>query len=481
MPGLKYQKLDLHVHTPASKCYLKKDDTAKEIVEAAIEQEFTAIAITDHNSAEWIDEVKKAAKSKGLVIFPGVEISMSEGYHLVAIFDPSVKQKHVESFLGSIDIKPEEFGSHEAMCKKSVYEVIAKIHERQGLAILAHIDAPKGAFHEQTKTKDSGKINVPLICRKLFNDAPYDAVECQRGHLPEGFDEAHHITRLPAFYQASDSPDPKKPSKHSRAGIGKSFSWFKLDEVNLEGLRQCFADPEVRIRQMEQVEENQFPRVLSMEIGNDGFLRNQRFEFHEGLNCIIGGKGVGKSLAVEFLRFGLDQPPGDDALMKDHMGKVGKRLEPGNYVEINYQLPEGVVYRLRRKLLNVGKESKLEYEDLCEEVESSKTYKGDLEAMFPILAYSQTEIIKIAESKDAQLRLVDRCIDASVPEKEISKKRSYLEANDTEFRDAIFAKDQLNSIQKEIDTLEGRITSINQSLKVPFCKNEGCRDRESRA
>ena len=109
MPGLQFYKLDLHTHTPASRCYLHKEQTAEQIVQAALDQGLAAIAVTDHNTAEWINQMKAAAQGSGLVIFPGVEISMSEGFHLVALFDPSVDQKHVENFLGAIKIKSSDF------------------------------------------------------------------------------------------------------------------------------------------------------------------------------------------------------------------------------------------------------------------------------------------------------------------------------------------------------------------------------------
>ena len=98
MPGLQYYKIDLHTHTPASKCYRHKQHTAEEIVKTASDKGLHAIAITDHNTAEWIDQMKEAAKGTDLVIFPGVEISMSGGFHIVAIFDPAMGQKHVENF-----------------------------------------------------------------------------------------------------------------------------------------------------------------------------------------------------------------------------------------------------------------------------------------------------------------------------------------------------------------------------------------------
>ncbi len=67
MSGLHFYKLDLHVHTPASKCYLDKKQKAAQIVQAALDMGLNGIAITDHNNAAWIDEMKKAAADSGLV------------------------------------------------------------------------------------------------------------------------------------------------------------------------------------------------------------------------------------------------------------------------------------------------------------------------------------------------------------------------------------------------------------------------------
>ena len=48
--GLRFRKIDLHVHTPASKCFLDKKVTAKGIVKSALKAGLDAIAITDHNT-----------------------------------------------------------------------------------------------------------------------------------------------------------------------------------------------------------------------------------------------------------------------------------------------------------------------------------------------------------------------------------------------------------------------------------------------
>ena len=97
MKGLRFRKLDLHVHSPASKDFnrpmgMQDDAIADAIVQAAIDKGLDGIAITDHNSADWIDTMRKAGRGKPLVIFPGVEITATggkSGIHVIALFDPS--------------------------------------------------------------------------------------------------------------------------------------------------------------------------------------------------------------------------------------------------------------------------------------------------------------------------------------------------------------------------------------------------------
>jgi hypothetical protein len=43
-------------------------------------------------------------------------------------------------------------------------------------------------------------------------------------------------------------------------------------------------------------------RILSLEV-EGGFLDGTRLDFSDGLNCIIGGRGTGKTTVVEFIRY----------------------------------------------------------------------------------------------------------------------------------------------------------------------------------
>lgn len=467
MAGLHYIKLDLHVHTPASRCYKNKKQTPEEITQAAINSGLQGIAITDHNTGEWIEKMQTITKEKGLVVFPGVEISMSDGYHLIALFDPSARQKDIENFLGAIDITPDDYGKTETICKKGVYEVVETIHARNGLAILSHIDQPKGAFFELSSFKENGKVYLPIPAVRLFNEAAYDAVECAEGHYPNGFDIEHNILRVPAYYQASDNPDPDDITKHSCDGIGLRYSWFKLDELNLEGLRQCFADHEVRIKCMGEYEEHRYPRMISMKVGPAGFLRNQQFRFHEGLNSLIGGKGVGKSLAVELIRFGTGQVSPDQSIVKDVTSKLEKCLEKKNTVEIVYEIADGTQYKILRTYDGLDRNGNVLSSYTCTNLSNGSTYQGDLAKMFPILSYSQTEVVKIAEDKSAQLKLIDQFIDTSLFDRDISSLQEKLGNNDARLVDAIAARDRLDGLAIKMKTLDEQVKNIDRALANP--------------
>jgi hypothetical protein len=463
-PGQRFRKCDLHTHTPASKCYKYKDHTAAELVAAALDKGLDAIAVTDHNSGAWVDEMKQAAAGTALTIFPGVEISTGENYHVVVLFNPSASRADVEGLLASLDFTPDQYGRSEVTCTRSVFEIFEKAHKRGGLVVLAHIDEIKGAFHHHVTREvnpETGKvkISVPKVCAYLFSHPDYDAVEVVGGRLPDGFSGNYGIHRIPAFYQSSDNADPEQPTKHSKCGYAQRYTWFSMDEVSLEGLRQCFADPEVRIRQMEAPAPQSSPHIVSIKFGPNGFLAYQAIDFHPGLNCIVGHKGTGKSLAIEALRFALNQASADVDLHKDHVSKLERKLGIFNTVDLEIKLQNGSIYRIESKYEGGGRATRT-----CRNVESGELYEGDLGQLFPVLAYSQTEVIKIAEDEQAQLRLADALINAMPFQIQIKEIHESLCENDRNVAAALQAREKLLEAQSERATLHERIVNIDKTL-----------------
>ncbi|MBU7045428.1 MAG: PHP domain-containing protein [Theionarchaea archaeon] len=452
-PGLAYRKIDLHVHTPSSKCFKDSSATPEDIVRKAREKELDAIAITDHNTAEWIDKVKEASKGR-LIVFPGVEISATggkNGIHIIGIFEQSKTSKDIENLLGALEIKADIYGKEEAFTRLGPSHVIDKIAEHGGFPILAHANSSHGVMNDMTGNQRVEIIqNQRLIAAEATDVEDKDKKENGKRVIDFLNGEDPCYRRKLAVYQASDS--------HSLPQIGSRYTYFKLDEISFEGLRQCFCDPDVRIKQKNELEMRKFPKIVSIKV-DQGFLKNQEVCFHEGLNCIIGGKGVGKSLFIEFLRFAIDQPSRNESILKDNREKLEKRLELLGTVTVEFELESGDHYQVMRKY------GRTDDEIQCINLSTNETYEGKLSDLFPVLAYSQNEIIKIAEDEQAQLRLIDLFIDSSSFERDIQKLSQQLEQKDRELAKSINASSGVASYQKDLSTIEEQLKNISKSLE----------------
>lgn len=462
--GLTWQKLDLHLHTGASHDFVS-EVTPQEIVDKAIENDLDAIAITDHNTGAWIDDIKRAAEGTNLTVFPGVEVTCrggKSGIHILGIFDPLKDSQHIANLLSELGIPADEQGTPEALVSKnfaSIEQVIDLIIERDGIAIPAHVNSSKGILTDvrgQQRVSLMQHSGLLAIEATDFHKKPGKrTIDFFNGNNPD-------YKRKLAVYQASDNPSSDNGG-HGLEGIGQRPSYFKLDVVNLEGLRQCFVHPDARIKLAH--EDSGYAHIVSLKVGGNGFLKAQDFDFHSGLNSIIGGKGVGKSLVIEFIRFCLGDVSSDDNLKLDHIGKIEKQLGTDCPIELVYRTSSGARYKIETRFLG-KRQSKTEINSStsCINLDTGEKYSGDITELFPILAYSQTEVIKIAESKTAQLDLIDRFIDETVFINRINSLEDKLCSNDQELCISIESKAQLEQIDHELNTTKEKIANIDQLL-----------------
>lgn len=81
---------DLHLHT----CYSDSSDSPMRVVERAAELGLAAIAITDHDTIEGIEEAERAAKKHHIEFLPGVEISARYGQVEVHVVGLGINPRH---------------------------------------------------------------------------------------------------------------------------------------------------------------------------------------------------------------------------------------------------------------------------------------------------------------------------------------------------------------------------------------------------
>ena len=458
MVGLSYKKTDLHVHTPASTCFYEVDKniTPEEFIDFAINQGIEVMAITDHNSAEWIDKIKKAAIGKNITIFPGVEVSVKEGFHIIALFEIDKDCKYVNDFLMSgLQYKSNELGNS-SIKKQYAEEVIDKIIEFNGLPIIAHVDSKTvGPFY---KVVDYAQLTTILENEKDV------AVETETGLLTNLFKEKQ-IKREPVCYKASDNPAPECYQKHSHRGLGSKYTYFKLDKnINLNSLRQCFIDPEVRIK-IEELEENNSTYIEEIST-TGGFLDKKKVIFHKGLNSLIGGKGTGKSLIIEFLRFALQDESLSKEIQEDSFSKIAGQLGKDGIIEVIIS-KGGEKYKITRKITNIDhRTKKFVTENKCEILFEGNPYEGDIKKTFPLLAYSQNEIIYIAKNDNALLSLLDIFIDESENELTINQVKNDIRDINSQFLESYCSQKDKIEKEKEIKTKDEDLKQIRNQIKA---------------
>lgn len=402
--GLQFRNVDLHVHTPASHCFVEPAVTPKAIVEQAIRVGMHAIAITDHNSAEWVDRVMQAAKDTDLIVFPGTEITVQPGVHVIAIFPEYCTGGHVTDLLAELGIHAEHRGDCIAIVTRyGIQEVVSIICRHKALAVLAHIDDVKGAWHE---LRDKGQTLI-----QLWQAAEFSAVEIVGDSLPEKIGRPP-FEHYPAYYWASDDPHPEDPTKHSHRGIGTRYSCFKLNSpITWEGLRQCLGDPEVRIRRGRPAinEVTQHPVITRIEI-RGGFLSDLRLNLSPGLNCIIGGRGTGKSALLEIVRYAFDVAPKTEMSGRQADSLINYAFPTGSHVTVDFRLSGGMTYRVER----IAGREPLVYR--ADDVESAPSTPLDVKPadLLPLQVYGQKEVYEISQDPQFQLNLLDNYVEEAL-------------------------------------------------------------------
>lgn len=460
--GLKYEKFDLHVHTPASKDYKDTDTKPEDIVTAAIQAGLSGIAITDHQTGEWIDKIKEVASKNNLIVFPGVELKVvggEKGIHLIILFNTDKGASHVNDFLSRLGIK--DYGNNPTIAQKAIVEVAKILSEFDPEAImsLAHCNNNQGAIGSMRGEQRASIFNFDLKCllgaetsESDFQDPKKIADKDRIIDLFDGGFKEYHYRKL-GVYSSSDS--------HSVNEVGSSFTYFKVDHpITIEDLHQCLIDRESRIKQSFEYEEFLYPTINSVKI-TSGFLTDQKIFFHNGLNSILGAKGSGKSLVVELLRFGMNQPTSNQDLLNDHYSKLDKCLKIHGQVEVVITDQSGKKYQITRTY-NPSENNQIEIKDLAD-----GTIKDFLiEQIFPILFLSQNEIVKIAEDKSGASRreFIDRFFDFYKYQEGIERLNSELSEVDDRLAEVLNSHIKAKGLETKIKTCKEEVERLGRQI-----------------
>ena len=178
-----------------------------------------------------------------------------------------------------------------------------------------------------------------------------------------------------------------------------------------------------------------------------GFLDGATFEFDEGLNCIIGARGAGKTTVLELIRFALDLISDSDASHERRRieSLVEKNLGGGR-VQLTIETADGLSYVINRSVgeapIVLGPDGK----PTGIRLRSSGVFHADI--------YSQNEVETIADHTSAQLSLLDNFQAEQIAElnTHIQQLRIELEVNANH---VLTVERQVDALSEELLTLNG--------------------------
>lgn len=310
---------------------------AMKLIEEAKKHEIQVMAITHHNNADFVEVIQPLANAKGITIFPGFELKSSEGVHVLCIYDPTTTKEILGRYLG-------EFGIHDPTstddpCKFSFVEILGIVQEEQkGVVVAAHSTNSGGLF----------KVLKGQPCINAWKDERLLAIQIP-GPIENLKADINHIVRnknldyerdiIRGTDQAIAVVNAKDVAKSEDLANASATTWIKMAELSVQGLRQAFLDPDSRIRL--NSEEIPPPHAYLEAIEwEGGFLDGLRLHLNENLNVLIGGRGAGKSTAIESIRHALGMQPATEEAERNYRNIVKDVIGPNTTIRILVHSPK---------------------------------------------------------------------------------------------------------------------------------------------
>ena len=194
-----------------------------------------------------------------------------------------------------------------------------------------------------------------------------------------------------------------------------------------------------------------------------GFLDGLDVDLADGLNCIIGARGTGKTTVLEFVRYAMDALPTDGAARKRVESLVEQNLAGGR-VEVAVRTKDGLAYIVSRS----AGDDPVVLDENRNPTELGLRSGG----LFKIDIFSQNEVEAIADQATSQLDLIDNFEAERIAgiEHRIRTLKADLNGNASKIAPL---QQKVDAIAEELNALPG----LNEKLKA--FKAEGGDDAEA--
>jgi len=322
------------------------------------------VVLTDHNSIDGyrylraqFETLARQARDQGLAmpaILPGVEFSVGgeRPIHFLVIFgahtDPDDIDRAITHVFGASDRFDPKTGTPRAT-GHSVDDFLTRLYEfcrppsgdrnLEFVVLPAHADGRQGLSREVIGGAAATELTVATslwdemkghLRQRVITRRDWHGFEASRPSkdLPQAFKEllwrwaaarrsedwdGLTETQKARYREQKDWPLVECSDPHKYEAIGSRFTWLKMEVPDVEGIRLALLDPQSRLRCMADGPPGRaYPRIERLHIRRTDFFEDIEVPIHPCLTTLIGGRGTGKSTAIEYLRHVLDRARRED-------------------------------------------------------------------------------------------------------------------------------------------------------------------------
>ena len=304
-----------------SATYNTEADYNKALLDECEVQGIELFAVTDHWKVDSALQLIRDAADRGIVALPGFEANSDEGIHILVIFEAGTSAATINAAIGMCGVAP---GCANGTTGASFTDILEKMTAQGALVIPAHVNVPNSGLL-------TGRAGQPLVTKIKHPDlhalgiTPSQADGTDQAAILNGtkpYNRAHPLAAIHA-------DDVTKPSALQNEGAS---CWFKVSRLSVDSLKLAVRTPGTRVSLEDPAIE---ARPTLKEISwVGGFLDGVTIPLSTDLTTLIGGRGTGKSTAIESLRFVLGLTPIGAEAKRDHDGIVSGVLKSGTVVKL---------------------------------------------------------------------------------------------------------------------------------------------------
>lgn len=424
---MRWYKCDFQMQTPgdpnnwlqSDPAYLKKEHSQEELIRSVDlyltrchEVGLEVVCITDHNfiGIDYLKALKdrnvniaNQLQKQPLVIFPGFEVEISQGLgiHLLCIFEENKSLHDIDDIVTQLGLPRSERvrNGNIVPLPQVTFDSIQKIvqEDHNGVIIAAHPLSESGLLNDNFLTDFFQRdmfLNPKLLALEI--PKPLADFSSNMQKLITADVACHAEWRRERRIAAVMSSDAYSLYESSKGYIGKRHTWVKMSNPSLESVIQAFLDCErIELTANSPAENVKHDRIVSLCIENVAFLDDQTIHLSPHLNCIIGGRGSGKSSILEYIRLATTHK--QDLRETEQIQRVRRTLPPSSVIRLTWEGINGLSDTFE---YNVASQTA---EIISREAQDPVTVLRNLK----VQVFSQREISEIAQEQQSLSNLID--------------------------------------------------------------------------